>query len=68
MLDRHTARNDAGGAAIMEDPSFIQGDISHYGAMLKLYMGDESRAALERLLADAKQKLAMATALEVLQR
>jgi hypothetical protein len=52
---------------MMEDPIFIRRDISDYGAMLKLYMGDESRAALERLLADAKQKLAMATALEVLQ-
>jgi hypothetical protein len=51
-----------GGAAAMEDPIFIERDISHYGAMLKLYMGEESRATLERLLAEARQKLAVAMA------
>jgi hypothetical protein len=53
---------------MMEDSIFIRRDPSHYGDVLKLHMGDESRAALERLLADANQKLAMATALEVSQR
>ena len=53
---------------MMEDPIFIQRDISHYGAMLKLYMCDECRANLERLLAEARQRLAMAAALEVQQR
>jgi hypothetical protein len=45
-----------------EDAVFIQRDISHYGAMLKLHMGGESRAALMRLLAEAEHKLAVATA------
>jgi len=53
---------------MMEDSIFIQRDISHYGAMLKLYMGDQSRANLERLLSEAKQKLVLANALEVQQR
>ena len=44
-----------------EDPVFIQRNISQYGAMLKLYMGDENRAIIEKLLADAKQNLAAAT-------
>jgi hypothetical protein len=57
-----------GDAAMMEDSIFIQRDISHYGAMLKLYMDDKSRANLERLLAEAKQKLALVTASEVQQR
>jgi hypothetical protein len=52
---------------MMEDPIFIQRD-THYGAMLKLYMGDESHANLERLLAEAKQKLPLATGSEVQQR
>ncbi len=30
---------------MMDDPTFIQRDISHYGAMLKLHMGDDSRAS-----------------------
>ena len=40
---------------MMEDPIFIQRDISHFGAMLKLYMCDECRANLERLLAEAAE-------------
>ncbi len=47
---------------MMEDPIFIQRDISHYRAMLKLYMRDDSRANVERLLAEATQRLAAATA------
>jgi hypothetical protein len=47
---------------MLEDPIFIQRDIVCYGAMLKLYMGEESRAALLRLLADAERKLAAAMA------
>ncbi len=42
-----------------EDPIFIRRDISHYEAMLKLHMSDESRAALLRLLAEAERKLAV---------
>jgi hypothetical protein len=42
-----------------EGASFIRADISDYGAMLKLHMGRESRAALERLLAEAERRLAM---------
>lgn len=45
---------------MQEDTHFIQRDISHYGAMLKLRMGDQSRAALLRLLAEAEHKLAFA--------
>ena len=52
---------------MIEDPIFIQRDISHFGAMLKLHMGDESRATLERLLTEAKKKLLEATILEVRQ-
>jgi hypothetical protein len=47
---------------MQEDPFFMKRDISHYGAMLKLYMSDESRAALTRLLAEAEHKLSVATA------
>jgi hypothetical protein len=57
-----------GGAAMMEDPIFIQRNISNFGAMLNLHMGDECRANLERLLAEAKKKLLVATILEVQQR
>jgi hypothetical protein len=38
---------------MMEDAFFIGREISCYGAMLKLRMDNESRATLERLLADA---------------
>jgi hypothetical protein len=73
MPDRHATQDGyphalIGDAAMMEDPILIRKDISHYGAMLKLYMVYESRANLERLLAEAKQKLALATAAEVQQR
>jgi hypothetical protein len=44
----------------MEDPFFIQRDISYFGA--KLRMSDESRVKLERLLAEATQELAAVTA------
>jgi hypothetical protein len=53
---------------MMEDPIFIQWDISRYLAMSKLSLCTESRANLERLLAEAKQKLATAVAVEVQQR
>jgi hypothetical protein len=49
---------------MIEDRIFIKREVSHYGAMLKLHMGDESRANLEHLLAEAKQKLAAMTALK----
>jgi hypothetical protein len=45
-----------------EDPIIIQMNIAHYGAMLKLGMGDEKRSFVERLLAEAKRDLALATA------
>jgi hypothetical protein len=38
-----------------DDPIIIQMNIAHYLAMLKLDMGDEIRAALERLLAQARR-------------
>jgi hypothetical protein len=46
---------------MMEDPFFIQREISHLRAMLKLKMGGESRAKIERLVAEAEQKLLVAT-------
>jgi hypothetical protein len=45
-----------------EDPIIIQMNIAHYGAILKLRMGDEKRSFVERLLAEAKRDLALATA------
>lgn len=45
-----------------EDPIIIQMNIAHYGAMLKLRMGDENRSFVERLLAEAERDLALATA------
>jgi hypothetical protein len=44
-----------------EDPIIIQMNIAHYGAMLKLDLGDEKRSIVERLLAEAKRDLALAT-------
>ena len=44
-----------------EDPFFIKREISHYGAMLKLHMSDESRASLIRLIAEAEHKLNVVT-------
>jgi hypothetical protein len=63
---REAARAPApltGGAAMTEDPIIIiiQMNIAHYGAMLKLGMGDEKRSFVERLLAEAKRDLALAT-------
>jgi hypothetical protein len=52
---------------MMEDAFFIAREMSHYGAMLKLYMGDESHAALMRLLAEAEHKLAVVTSLQAQQ-
>jgi hypothetical protein len=46
---------------MMEDPFFIQREISHLKAMLKLKMGGKSRAKIERLVAEAEQKLLVAT-------
>lgn len=67
-LNSHTARNSiswpfTGDAAMREDPFFLKREISHYEAMLKLHMSDESRAALMRLVADAEHKLDVATAM-----
>jgi hypothetical protein len=45
-----------------EDPIIIQMNIAHYGAILKLRMGDEKRSFVERLRAEAKKDLALATA------
>jgi len=66
MCERHAADGGSpyvleGGAAMMEDLFFIQREISVYRAMLKLYMGAESRATLMQLLAEAEHKLAVAT-------
>jgi len=33
-------------------------NIAHYGAMIKLHLGDEQRSVLERLLAEAEEALA----------
>jgi hypothetical protein len=52
---------------MMEDAFFIEREISLYRAMLKLYMGDVSRAAIKRLLAEAEYKLAVVTGLEAQQ-
>jgi hypothetical protein len=41
-----------------EEPIFIQMDISHYGAMLKLKVDEEDRATVTRLHAEAERKLA----------
>jgi hypothetical protein len=47
-----------------EDPIIIRMNIAHYGAMLKLDIGDEKRSIAERLLAEAKRDLALATTWE----
>jgi hypothetical protein len=44
-----------------EEPIIIRMNIAHYGAMLKLHLGDEQRSALERLLAEANEHLVLAT-------
>jgi hypothetical protein len=49
---REAARAPApltGGAAMTEDPIFIQMNIAQYGAMLKLGMDDEKRSFVEDL-------------------
>jgi len=38
--------------------------IAHYGAMLKLNLGDENRATIRRLLAEAEKNLVAVTALK----
>jgi hypothetical protein len=45
-----------------EEPIIIQMNIAHYGAILKLGRGDEKHSFVERLLAEAKRDLALATA------
>ena len=45
-----------------ENPQIIQMNIAHYQALLKLDMGDEKRAVIQRLLAKACEDLAEATA------
>jgi hypothetical protein len=47
-----------------EDPIIIRMNIAHYEAMLKLDIGDEKRSIAERLLAEAKRDLALATTWE----
>ena len=43
-----------------EDPTIIQMNIAHYEALLKLDMDDGRRSVVERLLAEAKDDLALA--------
>jgi chemotaxis response regulator CheB len=45
-----------------EEPIFIRRRISHYGAMSKLRLNERSRAKIQRLLADAENKLEVTTA------
>jgi hypothetical protein len=45
-----------------EEPIIIRMSIAHYGAMLKLNLGDEQRSVLTRLLAEANEHLVLATA------
>ena len=42
-----------------EDPFIIRMNIAHYGALLKLDLGDEKRSVVKRLLAEAKRDLAV---------
>ncbi len=48
----------------MEESIFIQRNISHYEAILKLKLDAQTRAAICRLLAEAEHSLAVATSLE----
>jgi hypothetical protein len=43
-----------------EEPIIIEMNISHYGAMLKLDLGDKQRSIIEQLLAQAKANLVLA--------
>ena len=45
----------------MESPKIIQMNIAHYEALLKLAMDDGKRSVVERLRADARNNLALAT-------
>ena len=48
----------------MESPRIIQMNIAHYEALLKLNMDDGKRSVIERLLADARESLALAAVVE----
>ena len=54
----------AGGTEQIEEPIFVRMRIAHYGAMLKLNLGDENRATIRRLLAEAEKNLVAVTALK----
>jgi rubrerythrin len=43
-----------------EEPVIIQMNISHYSAMLKLNLDDETRSVVNRLIAEAREHLALA--------
>ena len=45
-----------------ENPQIIQMNIAHYQALLKLNMDGAKRSVIERLLAKAKEDLALALA------
>ena len=53
-----------GGQVVEEDPTIIQMNIANFTALLKLYIDDEKRAAVTRLLLAARNDLARATASE----
>jgi len=46
---------------MIEAPIIIRMNIAHYLAMLRLAMSDERRSAIEQLLAEAQNNLALAT-------
>ena len=48
------------GAVMTENPLIIQMNIAHYQAMLKLDMDGAKRSVIEKLLAKAKEDLALA--------
>lgn len=46
---------------MLDDTFFIERNISHYEAMLKLQVSQQSRGLLMRLLAEAEHKLLVCT-------
>jgi hypothetical protein len=51
------------GAAMTEEPVIIEMNIAHYEALLKLDLDDGKRSTVNRLLAEAKEKLALTAGL-----
>jgi len=45
---------------MLEDPKIIRMNIANYQAMLKLDLGDDKRAVIQRLLAEAEGVLVLA--------